>query len=111
MAIKASIASGNVSPEMIEAGLADALVKTANYIKSLALSSHDEEVILLSCLLINSLSQKDISGAMNLAGFLTEILAPKDTIFFRNEPDSELSKTNLSKERWGLNPDLIKLDH
>jgi hypothetical protein len=111
MAIKTTIEDPEFSQEMIESGLADALEKTANYIKSLSLSSNDEELILLSCLLISSLSQTDAYKAKKLADFLTEILIPKDFFIFRMESDSELMKTNLSRGRWGLNPDLIKLDH
>jgi len=111
MALKAPIANGVVTSEMIEMGLADALVNTAKYIRSLSLESIDNEIILLSCLLINTLSQKDIVEAKNLAEFLSEVLSPKQIIFFRNQSNSELLKTNLSKERWGLDPDLIKTDH
>lgn len=108
MAIKTTIADGSMQPE---SELSDVLAKTADYIKSLSLSSNEEEIVLLSCLLISSLSKVDLYGAKALAEFLAEILTPKDIFYFRNRSDSELMKTNLSKERWGLNPDLIKLDH
>lgn len=111
MAIKAPITSGSVPEEASELGISDALIKTAKYIKSLSLDSIEKEVVLLSCLLINTLSKKDYDGARHLAEALTEILTPKDSLFFRNLSNSELSKTELSKERWGLDPDLIKNNH
>ena len=111
MALKAPIASGVVPPESIDMGLAEALVETARYIDSLSLETIDNKILLLSCLLINSLSEKDVSGAKNLAEFLTEILTPKQAVFFRYAPTSALSNTELSKERWGLDPALLKIKH
>lgn len=111
MANKATIASGYLTPEMVESGLAEALVSAASHIKSLSLESLEEEIMLLACLLVNSLSQKDPDGAKHLAELLVEILAPKSPIFFRADSKSELSKTNLSRERWGLDPNLIKIKH
>ena len=111
MAIKATIASGSLTPEMLETSLAEALVSAARHIKSLSLESIDDEVVLLACLLVNALSQKDPDEARDLAEYLADILAPKSPIFFRADSKSELSKTNLSKERWGLDPSLIKIKH
>lgn len=111
MAIKTPIASGLVPPEAVDMGLAEALVDTAKYIKSLSLESLDSEILLLSCLLINSLSQKDIIEAKNLAEFLTDVLTPKQYIFFRHPTSPSLLDTALSKERWGLDPNLLKIKH
>jgi len=100
-----------ISTEGLSLNLATSLVDAANYIKSLSLESLDTEILLLSCLLINSLSQKDIAEANALAEYLTITLSPKQYIFFRPTSTSGLSDTALSKDRWGLDPNLIKTEH
>lgn len=111
MAIKAPVKNTLLSQDSSDLNLTEALTEASDYIKSLSLDSIDSEILLLSCLLISSISQKDIVEATNLAEYLISILAPKQYLFFRRPSNSELSDTALSKERWGLDPNLITIEH
>ncbi len=67
----------------------------------------EEEIILLSTILVDIIYQKSPYDAKVLTNFIVDILKSKSTFLFRNTPKSDLSKTNLSREKWGLDPSLI----
>jgi len=88
------------------------LKKTQDFIGNLDISDVKEEAILLSCLLLESLSQMNERKAILISRVISEFFISEETPYtFRAEGKSELSKTELSKERWGLDPNLILRNH
>lgn len=86
--------------------MASSIVELSNLLDKLSLS-YEEEIILLSTILVDIILQKSPNDAKILSAFIVDILKSKNTFLFRNTPKTDLSKTNLSREKWGLDPSLI----
>jgi len=97
--------------EVLDSNLAETLVSTARYIKSLSLKSLDTEILLISCLLVNFFSEKNADEATALAELLADFLTPKQYVFFRHQPGFSMSDSEVVKEGWGLDPNYLELEH
>lgn len=88
------------------------LKKTQDFITDLNISDIKEEAVLLSLLLVSILSQINERKAVLISRGISEFFISEEMPYtFRVEGKSELSKTELSKERWGLDPNLISKSH
>jgi len=86
--------------------LSNIIKNITDFLNTIKFKSIEEEITVLSSFLITLLAQKNITDAKILTDFIAEVIKPNE-FFIRRIPTSDLSKTNISRDKWGLDPDLI----